>query len=65
VSIAEGAARLSNGDEYLDLEQLARGVQRAPAPTTPMGHVLPKKAVREATWLKILSLVGKASHPAV
>jgi hypothetical protein len=54
VSTAETAPRLADGDEYLDLEQLARGVQQAPF-TTPMGRVLPRKAVREATWNAILA----------
>jgi hypothetical protein len=30
VSTAETAAHFSDGDEYLDLEQFDRGVQRAP-----------------------------------
>jgi hypothetical protein len=55
VSTAETVAHLSDGDEYLDLEQLDRGVQRAPGRVTPMGRVLPRKAVQEDTWRKILT----------
>jgi hypothetical protein len=55
VSTAETAPRLADGDEYLDLEQLSRGVQRAPRLDTTMGQVLPRKAVREATWGAILA----------
>jgi hypothetical protein len=55
VSTAESAARLSDGDEYLDLEQLDHGVRRAQGTATPMGHVLPRKAVHENTWSKILT----------
>ena len=55
VSTAETAAHLSDGDEYLDLEQLNQGVQRAPGTATPMGRVLPKKAVHANTWSKILT----------
>jgi hypothetical protein len=55
VSTAETAPRLVDGDEYLDLEQLARGVQRAPAVSVTMGRVLPRKAVREATWSAIVA----------
>ena len=55
VSTAETAARLSDGDEYLDLEQLDQGVQRAHGTTTPMGRVLPRKAVHANTWSKILT----------
>ncbi len=55
VSNAETAPRLANGDEYVDLEHIEQGVQRAGASATPMGRVLPKKAVHEDTWTKILS----------
>jgi len=55
VSTAETAARLSDGDEYVDLEQLCDGVRRAPSTSTPMGRVLPRSAVHQDTWNKILS----------
>ena len=55
VSTAETAARLSDGDEYLDLEQLDHGVRRAQGTATPMGRVLPRKAVHVNTWSKILT----------
>ncbi len=45
---------LRNGDEYLDLEQLARGVQRVRSGATPTGQVLARKAIHEDTWRKIL-----------
>jgi hypothetical protein len=54
VSTAEAAARLFEGDEYLDLERLEQGVQRATGTTAPMGRVLPRKAVHETTWSRIL-----------
>jgi hypothetical protein len=57
VSTAETAERLANGDEYLDLKHLDRGVQRARGWTAPMGRVLPRKAVNEATWTKIIECV--------
>ncbi|MEI6210337.1 MAG: hypothetical protein WCR06_01800 [bacterium] len=57
VSTAETAAHLAEGDEYLDLEQLERGVQKACKAIKPaMGHVLPKKAVPAATWKKLIVL---------
>jgi hypothetical protein len=59
VSTAETAARLLAGDEYLDLEQLGQGVQRAGGNSTPMGRVLPRRAVHEDTWSKILALLAK------
>jgi hypothetical protein len=55
VSLAETAARLEAGDEYLDLEHLDQGVLRGGAAATPMGRVLPKKAVQAETWSKILA----------
>jgi hypothetical protein len=55
VSTAETATRLADGDEYLDLEHLARGVQRAPRVAATMGQLLPRKAVRDATWNAILA----------
>ena len=57
VSTAETAAHLAEGDEYLDLEQLDHGVRKACRDiTSPMGHVLPKKAVPAATWQKLIAL---------
>ena len=57
VSTAEAAPRLTEGAEYLDLEYLDRGVQRASATTakTTMGRVLPRTAVSEETWRKVLA----------
>ena len=55
VSNAETAAHLSDGDEYIDLERLDQGVRRAPPSAAVMGRVLPRKAVNEVTWSKILS----------
>ena len=61
VSNAEAGARLLDGDEYLDLEQLDKGVRRALG--TSMGRVLPRKAVQESTWSKILTQLA-ATAPA-
>ncbi|MEO8902604.1 MAG: hypothetical protein ABI627_13850 [Polyangiaceae bacterium] len=60
VSNAESAERLKDGEEYLDLEHLDQGVRHAGATSADMGRVLPRKAVHEATWRKILSVVGSA-----
>ena len=65
VSTAEAAFRLTEGAEYLDLERLDRGVQRASA-TTPkatMGRVLPRSAVSEETWRKILAQLAGGNQP--
>ena len=60
VSMAETASHLLDGDEYLDLEQLGQGVQRAGGTATPMGRVLPRKSVHASTWSKILTLLASS-----
>ena len=55
VSTAETATGLSAGDEYLDLEQPDRGVCLAAGISGPMGCVLPRRAVHETTWSKVLT----------
>jgi hypothetical protein len=54
VRTPETAMRLSDGEEYLDLEQLDRGVCLAKGVTGPTACVLSRTAVREATWSKVL-----------
>ena len=56
VSSAEGAAVLAQGEEYVDLERLDRGIQRADAGMTKgtIGHIVPRRAVHGETWSKIL-----------
>jgi hypothetical protein len=59
VSHLEATGRLLDGEEYLDLEQLGRGVQNDfGTSATPMGHVLPRRAVHPATWERILEQVA-------
>jgi hypothetical protein len=60
VSTAETASRLSEGAEYVDLEHLDRGVQRAKAAAgVTIGHVLPRSAVSSQTWSKILAQLAR------
>jgi hypothetical protein len=60
VSTAEAASGLTEGGEYLDLEHLDQGVQRAKAATkVTMGHVLPRSAVCDETWCKILAHLAR------
>jgi hypothetical protein len=54
VSMAETAERLAEGEEYINLEQIERGVLRATGARLPMGRVLPRNAVHLDTWTKIL-----------
>lgn len=54
VSTAE-TVPLASGEAYLDLEHLFQGVQYAHGVASPSGRVLPKKAVHEETWIKILA----------
>jgi hypothetical protein len=62
VSTAETTDRLSDGDEFIDLDKFDLGVQRGPRSQTPMGRVLPKKAVHPGTWKKIVAqLPGKST----
>lgn len=55
VSTAETAAALADGDEYVDLQDLEQGVKRARGMAVSMGRILPRKAVHETTWTKILA----------
>jgi hypothetical protein len=57
VSLAESAARLRDGEEYVDLEDLVAGVQLAKSPMTKIlnGHIVPRSAVHGETWSKIVA----------
>ena len=56
VSTAEAATGLSDGAEYLDLEHIDQGIQRANTTTKlTMGHVVPRSAVSDFKWTKILA----------
>ena len=60
VSRAEDAPRLVEGDEYIDLEDLGSGVQLVQAtPRTAPGRALPRSAVSEGTWAKIVAAVAR------
>lgn len=61
VSTAETQLRLADGDEYLDLERIEEGVRQVHGPTTATGRLLPRSAVRDATWSKILGQLGSAA----
>jgi hypothetical protein len=63
IGTVDGANRLREGQEYLDLEQAFLGVRRASSSASPLGQVLPRDAVEAATWSKILTLVGQRVVP--
>lgn len=54
VSTAESGVLLSEGEEYIDLERLDQGVLLAMGVVPHMGRVLPRNAVEQSTWSKIL-----------
>ena len=59
VSSAEDAQRLVEGDEYIDLEDLETGVQLVQAvPRATPGRALPRSAVADETWAKIVKAVA-------
>jgi hypothetical protein len=56
VTTAEARGSLSDGSEYLDLEHLDRGIQRVSGADHPeMAHVIPRSAVGNDTWSKIVT----------
>ena len=62
VSNAESPHQVSNGDEYIDLQHLESGVRRAIGSSQPTGRLLPRKAVHEKTWTKILNRLADQPH---
>jgi len=58
VSTAEDGLELAATDEYIDLEHLHQGVKRPPVQSTAASRMLPRSAVSEGTWRKILAVLG-------
>lgn len=59
VSTAEATSDLTEGDEYVDLDEPDRGVRRLhDKATLAVGRVLPRKAVHEKTWRDIVILLS-------
>ena len=54
ISSAETETHLRRGDEYLDLEHLQQGVLKADGSTPRIPHALPRKAIHEDTWRRVL-----------
>jgi hypothetical protein len=58
VSRAEDASRLVEGDEYIDLADIGSGIQLVQAtPRTAPGRALPRSAVSDATWTKLVQIL--------
>jgi hypothetical protein len=54
VSTAEGLVALAEGEDYVDLERLDLGVQRAKHDVKiAMENVVPRSAVGQSNWSKI------------
>lgn len=51
---------LPDGEEYVDLERPEEGVRQAHGEAIPVGRVVPRSAVGDATWGKILTGIGDA-----
>ncbi len=59
VSSAEDTTQLTEGDEYVDLENLESGVHQVQqTPLLPPGHALPRSAVSDVTWARIVRAVA-------
>lgn len=54
IGMPQAAADMRKGDEYLDLEHLGLGVLRAVGSRSEHGDVLPRKAIHEDTWRRVL-----------
>ncbi len=57
VSMAETTRALEEGEEYLDLLHLDAGVRRAPRDVPEIRNALPRNAVQESTWRKLLEIL--------
>ena len=59
---ASTEAPLRRGQQYLDLGHLAQGVQRADGSPTSTADFLPRHAIHEDTWRRILRQLKAASE---
>lgn len=60
VTTAEAGASLMDGTEFVDLEHLDRGIQRAAgAGTLELANVIPRNAVGDDTWSKIVTHLSR------
>ena len=57
ISDPNAVRRLAAGEEYLDLEEPIEGVHRLGEGRSPMGRILPRRAVDGRTWQLILDVI--------
>ena len=60
-SSSQTEPQLRRGQQYLDLAHLAQGVQRADGSPTAPTDFLPRHAIHEDTWRRILRQLQAAS----
>ncbi len=59
VSRAEDEPRLVEGDEYVDLEDPGAGVRQVHTKSVRPRKALPRSAVSDSTWAKVVAIVGR------
>jgi hypothetical protein len=62
VSTEEGERRLTDGDEYVDLDKLEDGVSTADGEPVAIGRVLARVDVQPETWSEILAKLKKSEQ---
>ena len=60
VATAEGAKKLVEGDEFVDLEDVGRGVQQVHDTPVAAGHMLPRSSVPDAVWTQIVAVIARS-----
>ena len=63
VSTSETKRSLKEHTEYVDLDELALGIQKATATTVSLGNLLPESAVHEKTWKRIKAALAGCAVP--
>jgi hypothetical protein len=46
------------GDEYIDLSDIASGIHQVHGAAKPLPSILPRSAVSDATWTRIVERIG-------
>jgi hypothetical protein len=64
VSTAEARTAVPADAEYVDLENLQRGVQKVGASQVVMSQIIPRSAVSSGTWDQIIARLDAHAPPA-